>query len=103
MSGVVPYIVVFGCLAAVLALLNRLKRVLLARGVAGSAVRGALASYEQAMRVTSYESHVEIRAQADRIAPIVSDDPRWTPRPATGAGARRTQRPRRRLRRRLRS
>ncbi|MGI5350252.1 hypothetical protein ACQEU8_19030 [Streptomyces sp. CA-250714] len=102
MSEVVPYLVASGCLIAVTGFFTWLKRVMLRRGLAGSALRGALASYEEAMRITSHESHIEIRAQADRQTPVVTGDPRWTGRTAAGTSAARTRRPRRPSRRRLR-
>ncbi|CAL9447134.1 hypothetical protein SUDANB140_02367 [Streptomyces sp. enrichment culture] len=102
MSEAVPYLVTLGCLTAVMGVFTWLKRLVLRRGLAGSALRGALASYEEAMRVTSHESHIEIRAQDDRRTPVVSDDPRWTGRTAAGASAVRAKRSRRTGRRRLR-
>ncbi|GAA2117705.1 hypothetical protein [Streptomyces synnematoformans] len=102
MSEVVPYLVVSGCLGAVMGLFTWLKRLVLRRGLAGSALRGALASYEEAMRITSHESHVEVRVQADRQTPVVSDNPRWTGRAPAGTSAARTRPSRRPGRRRLR-
>jgi hypothetical protein len=102
MSEVVRYLVVSGCLTAVMGFFTWLKRLVLRRGLAGSALRGALASYEEAMRTTSHESHIEIRAQADRRTPVISDDPRWTDRTAAVTSTVRTRRPRRPGRRRLR-
>ncbi|GAA2243826.1 hypothetical protein GCM10010232_33570 [Streptomyces amakusaensis] len=81
MSEAVACLVVSGFLIAVMGFFTWLKRLVLRRGLAGSALRGALASYEEALRITSHESHIEIRAQADRQAPVVSDDPRWTGSP----------------------
>ncbi len=92
MSEVVPYMVVSGCLIAVMGFFTWLKRLVIRRGLAGSALRGALASYEEAMRITSHDSHIEIRAQADRQTPVVSDDPGWTGRTAAGTSAARTRR-----------
>ncbi|MFI0910903.1 hypothetical protein [Streptomyces abikoensis] len=77
MSDVVPYLVLAGCLAVVMGSLTWLKGVLRRRGIAGSAVRGALASFEEAMRITSHDSHHEIRAQADRRAPVLSPGDRF--------------------------
>ncbi|MER7174084.1 hypothetical protein [Streptomyces mesophilus] len=92
MAEVVPYLLAFGGLIAVMAFFTWLKRLVLRRGLSGSALRGALASYEEAMRITSHESHIEIRAQADRQAPAFDDDPRWTGRTLAGANAVRTRR-----------
>jgi hypothetical protein len=99
----VPYLIVFGCLIAVMGFFTWLKGLMRRRGLAGSALRDALASYEEAMRITSHESHIEIRAQAERQAPIASpDDPRWTSRTAARVRTLRTRsslRPRTRRRR----
>lgn len=77
MGDVVPYLVLTGALIAVMGLLTWFKGVVRRRGPAGSAMRGALAAYEEAMRVTSHDSHHEVRAEADRRAPVGSPgDPR---------------------------
>ncbi|MFF7209460.1 hypothetical protein ACFZAU_02860 [Streptomyces sp. NPDC008238] len=101
-----------GCLAlaAVLAVVMGafawLARMIRRRGVAGHAVTAALASYEEAFRVTSYEAHQEIRTQAERKLPVESPDDPWRPARATLAArpaARSARGPRgwvRRLRRR---
>ncbi|MEU5383768.1 hypothetical protein [Kitasatospora cineracea] len=71
----VPYLIVLGVLGAVLTLLGLAGRALRRRGGTGaSALRGALAGYEEAMRATSHQAHVELRAEADRIAPIAAPD-----------------------------
>ncbi|WP_405770472.1 hypothetical protein OG539_37870 [Actinacidiphila glaucinigra] len=97
-----------GCLilAAVLAVIMGafawLARVIRRRGVAGHAVAAALASYEEAFRVTSYEAHQEIRVQAGRKLPLESPDDPWRPaRPALAArpAARSARGPRRSVRR----
>ncbi|MGW1195698.1 hypothetical protein ACWD4B_07520 [Streptomyces sp. NPDC002536] len=101
-----PYLILIGCLAAVMGFFTWLAALARRRGVAGSAVRAALASYEEGMRITAYDAHHEVRAQADRQAPVVSPDgPAWGGRRDTGPS--RTNRPGRRrptagrLRRRL--
>ena len=77
MGGVVPYLVLCGCLAAVMGLLTWFQRAVRRRGLAGSAMRGALAAYEEAMRVTAHDSHHEVRAAAERRAPVgAPGDPR---------------------------
>ncbi|MFK0232492.1 hypothetical protein [Streptomyces vinaceus] len=80
-----PLLVIFGGLAAVLAALVWLARHVRRRGTAGAAITGALASWEEAYRVTAHESHWEIRAQAERQAPSLSPDGH---RPQNGHGAR---------------
>jgi len=66
-------------LAAVLGLFALLARRIRRRGLAGGALSAALSAYEEAFRVTSHESHVEIQAQTDRKEPIPTPD-RWTSR-----------------------
>ncbi|MFF0724525.1 hypothetical protein [Streptomyces sp. NPDC004134] len=68
MGEFVPYLVAGGCLLAVMCVLTWFKGVVRRRGLAGSAMRGALAAYEEAMRVTAHDSHHEVRAAAERQA-----------------------------------
>ncbi|GAA2121662.1 hypothetical protein GCM10009759_71580 [Kitasatospora saccharophila] len=71
----VPYLIVLGVLATVLTGLGLAGRALRRRGGTGAAaLSGALAGYEEAVRATSYQAHVELRAQADRIAPVEAPD-----------------------------
>ncbi|GLW55995.1 hypothetical protein [Kitasatospora phosalacinea] len=71
----VPYLIVLGVLGTVLTALGYAGRALRRRGGTGaSALRGALAGYEEAMRATSYQAHVELRAQADRTVPVDAPD-----------------------------
>lgn len=86
MSEMVPYLIVFGCLVSVVGFFTWLKGVVRRRGLAGTAVTGALASYEEAMRTTAHDSHVEVRAQADRRAPILSPTTRGGPAVPRRAG-----------------
>jgi hypothetical protein len=79
MGGFLPYLLVAGCLAAVMGGLARLASVARRRGMAGSAMRAALASHDEAFRVTAHDSHYEIQAQAERKAPIHSPDDPWRP------------------------
>ncbi len=77
MDAFLPYLVLAGCLAAVSGLLTWLAARIRRRGLAGGAMSAALASYEEAFRVTAHEAHVEIRAQAQRKAPLLSPDDHW--------------------------
>ncbi|GHF53812.1 hypothetical protein [Streptomyces morookaense] len=87
MSDAVPYLVLAGCLAVVMGFFTWLAVLTRRRGVAGSAVRAALASYEEAMRITAHDAHHEVRAQADRQAPVLSPDgPARGGRPVAGPG-----------------
>ncbi|MFF9193741.1 hypothetical protein ACF09L_00915 [Streptomyces sp. NPDC014779] len=71
---VLPLAVIFGGLAAVLGgcalLAARVRR----RGTAGGGARAALAAWEEAYRITSYEAHQEIVAESRRKAPLPSPD-----------------------------
>jgi hypothetical protein len=69
MSVLVPYLLLVGGLAAVMGGFAWLAVVIRRRGVAGSAMRAAMASYDEAFRVTAHESYYEVRAQADRGEP----------------------------------
>ncbi|MFJ9033907.1 hypothetical protein ACIRQP_36585 [Streptomyces sp. NPDC102274] len=77
MGNVLPLLVIFGGLAAVLAALVWLACHVRRRGTAGVAVAAALASWEEAYRVTAHESHWEIKAQAERQSPVLSPDGHW--------------------------
>lgn len=77
MGDVLPLLAIFGGLATVLTALVWLARHVRRRGTAGAAVGAALASWEEAWRVTAHESHWEIKAQAERQAPVLSPDSYW--------------------------
>ncbi|MFF0449114.1 hypothetical protein ACFYT4_22360 [Streptomyces sp. NPDC004609] len=98
MRDLVPLLFLGVGLAVVIGFFTWLASHVRRRGVAGAAITSALASYDEAFRVTAHESHHEIRAQAERKAPVLSPDDQWTPdrgrarrRPA--AGSRRPARP----------
>lgn len=61
MGEFLPFLVVTGALAAVMGLFTWLACVVRRRGLAGAAVRTAMASYEEAFRVTAHDSHYENR------------------------------------------
>lgn len=100
MGALLPFLILVAILAVVLGffvwLASRVRR----RGLAGGALSAALASYEEAFRVTAHDAHVEIRAQAERKAPILSPDGHG--RRSPGATARVRAEERRPLRPRLR-
>ncbi|MET9504357.1 hypothetical protein ABZY42_22010 [Streptomyces sp. NPDC006622] len=77
MGALLPFLILIGVLAAVLGAFGWLASRMRRRGLAGGAVSAALASYEEAFRVTSHESHVEIGAQAERKALMLSPDDDW--------------------------
>ncbi|MDF6042179.1 hypothetical protein LRD69_08375 [Streptomyces sp. JH14] len=105
MDDFLPLLLVTAALAAVMGLFAWLASVVRRRGVAGAAITAALASHDEAFRVTAHEAHYEIQAQADRKTPIESpDNYRGSPgndrvgRPATGERRPLQGRPRRRRR-----
>ncbi|HZG02745.1 MAG TPA: hypothetical protein VE546_04035 [Streptomyces sp.] len=79
MGGLLPYLVVTGSLAAAMGFFAWLARVVRRRGVAGAAVRAAMAAYDEAFHVTAHDSHHEIRAQAERRAPVATRYGRSSP------------------------
>ncbi|GGT47222.1 hypothetical protein GCM10010271_59120 [Streptomyces kurssanovii] len=102
MGDLLPLLVFTGCLAAIMGLFASLAVHVRRRGLAGAALRAALASHDEAFRVTAHESYYEIRAQAERQGQALSPDGRWTPdrdgaRPA-GSGSRRPRGARQRRR-----
>jgi hypothetical protein len=77
MGALLPFLILIGGLVIVLGFFTRLASRIRRRGLAGGAMSGALASYEEAFRITAHDSHVEIQAQAKRKAPILSPDDHW--------------------------
>lgn len=101
MADFLPYLLAAAALAAVMAFFAWVARLARRRGAVGAGVAGALAAYQEAHRVTAYESHYELKAQAERQVPVLSPDHLWTPdrggNHPRGAADRRpaTRRPRR--------
>ncbi|MFF4481659.1 hypothetical protein ACWDHW_07165 [Streptomyces melanosporofaciens] len=90
MGDALPYLIVAGVLAALMGFLGWVASLARRRGATGAALRAALASHDEAFRVTAHDSHHEILAQAERKAPILSPDGQWTPsHAAAGPGDRR--------------
>ncbi|QPP06013.1 hypothetical protein G4Z16_05910 [Streptomyces bathyalis] len=94
MSELLPYLVVAAALAAVIGFFAWLAAVVRRRGIAGAAVRGALAAHDEAFHVTAHDSAYEIQAQAERKVPVLSPGGR------DGGAGRRPVVPRPRTRRR---
>ena len=65
--GLITLIAAPVVIAAVLVLVARRAR---RGGVAGSAIAGAMAAYDQAMHSTAHDQFVEVQQQADRTTPI---------------------------------
>ncbi|MFE4668107.1 hypothetical protein ACFRI7_33825 [Streptomyces sp. NPDC056716] len=96
MDALLPFLVATAFFATVAGLFACLAVRIRRRGLGGGAMGAALASYEEAFRVTAHESHIEIRAQAERKAPLLSPDGHWRRNPgAGGAGGAGDPRPRR--------
>jgi len=87
MDGLWPFLILAGGLAAVLGAFTWLAARVRRRGLAGGAMSAAMASYEEAFRITAHESHVEIRAQAERKAPLLLPDDHWGRPPGEAGGA----------------
>ncbi len=65
---------VIGGVAAVLIGLAWLASRARRRGIAGAAIAGAMAAYDEAFHATAHDSYVEVQAQADRKVPIPAPD-----------------------------
>ncbi|MFF3946325.1 hypothetical protein ACFYYN_16010 [Streptomyces sp. NPDC001902] len=83
MTDLMGCLILTAVLAGVMGVFAWLARVIRRRGLAGHAVAAALASYEEAFRVTSYEAHQEIHTHAERRLPFDSPDEPWRPARAT--------------------
>lgn len=79
MSDAVALTAIFGGIAAFLVGCAVLALHVRRRGPQGSAARAALASWEEAYRITSREAYVEIQEQSRRKLPMVSPDRHWQP------------------------
>ncbi|MYY03308.1 MULTISPECIES: hypothetical protein [unclassified Streptomyces] len=79
MDQFLPLLVCVGVLATVMGFLGWVAVSVRRRGGAGAAMQAAMASYDEAFRATAHESYYEIRAQADRKAPMASPDDPWRP------------------------
>lgn len=86
MDELLPFLMFAGTLAAVLGCFARLAARVRRRGLAGSAMRAAMASYDEAFRVTAHDSYHEMRAQVERQAPMASPDDPWRPARDRAAG-----------------
>ncbi|MET9553003.1 hypothetical protein [Streptomyces sp. NPDC006645] len=92
MNSLLPLLVVAGCLAVVMGFFSWLALLVRRRGSAGAAITAAMASYDEAFRVTAHDAHYEIQAAAERQSPLPSPDDPAGRDPAAGfsyAGPRR--------------
>jgi hypothetical protein len=74
MNAVLPPLLVLGGLAAAVAGFAWLARRVRRRGTAGAAASAALASWEEAFRITSYEAYQEARVRTELTSPRPSPD-----------------------------
>lgn len=72
MDEFLPFVGFVGALAVVMGFFRWLAFLVRRRGLAGEAIRAALAAHDEAFRVTAHDSHYEIQAQADRQVPMSS-------------------------------
>ncbi|MBB5934389.1 hypothetical protein [Streptomyces zagrosensis] len=85
MDAIVPFLLIVGFFAASLGCCVWLAVHVRRRGTAGGAISAAMASYDEAFKVTSHESYYEIQALTQRKAPLLSPDEEWrTERGAAG-------------------
>jgi hypothetical protein len=100
-----PLLIVVGALTVVMGFLTWLASVVRRRGLAGSGISAAMASYEEAFKVTAHDAHYEIQARAQALSPTAVPGDPWRPARDTpgpgGAGRSRRTRHRSGLRRRL--
>lgn len=76
MDTLLPLLMIVGCLAVVMGFFGWLALLVRRRGTAGAGITAAMASYDEALRVTAHDAHYEIQAAAERQLPLPSpDDP----------------------------
>jgi hypothetical protein len=69
-AALLPYLLFAGILAGIVGFFAWLAAVVRRRGLAGAALRGALAAHDEAFHVTAHDSAYEIQAQAERKVPV---------------------------------
>lgn len=79
MSRLLPFLLLVGALAVVMGFFAWLATLVRRRGLAGSGIRAAMASYEEAFRVTAHDAHYEIQAQAEAQSPMAAPGDPWRP------------------------
>jgi hypothetical protein len=77
MNQLLPFLVIAGSLAAVMGFFTWLASVVRRRGLAGAGIREAMASFEEAYKVTSHDSYYEIQAQARAQSPTATPGDPW--------------------------
>ncbi|MFD5160150.1 hypothetical protein ACFWMJ_19075 [Streptomyces hawaiiensis] len=87
-----PLLIVAGALALVMGLFAWLASVIRRRGLAGSGFSAAMASYEEAFRVTAHDAHYQIQAQARAQSPAAVPGDPWRSARDTSYGAGRAPR-----------
>ncbi|GAA1073436.1 hypothetical protein [Kitasatospora arboriphila] len=84
MAALVPYLLTAAVLALLMGCFGGRAVLVRRRGLAGAAVRAAVAAYEEAYHPSGRDTHVEILAQAERRAPVALPG---APRGDAGTGA----------------
>ncbi|WP_187370181.1 hypothetical protein [Streptomyces boluensis] len=79
MTDVLPLLLIATGMLAVLGFCAWLAVQARRGGAAGAAISAAMAAHDEALKVTSYEAHVEVREQARRKTPLLSPDEAWHP------------------------
>ena len=69
-AALLPYLFVAVILAGIVGFFAWLAALVRRRGLAGAALRGALAAHDEAFHVTAHDSAYEIQAQAERKVPV---------------------------------
>jgi hypothetical protein len=86
MAALLPYLLVAGILAGIVGFFAWLAALVRRRGLAGVALRGALAAHDEAFHVTAHDSAYEIQAQAERKVPVRGPGGKPGPRPGPESG-----------------
>lgn len=81
MAALLPYLLFAGILAGIVGFFAWLAAVVRRRGLAGAALRGALAAHDEAFHVTAHDSAYEVQAQAERKVPVRRPGGKPDPKP----------------------
>jgi hypothetical protein len=97
MDALLSFLVVIGCLLAVMGFFTWLASRIRRRGTAMEAAQVITGAYDTMYRPTAHDSHYEIQAQSERKTPFSSPDEPWRPTTARAVRpSRDARRPRRR-------
>jgi hypothetical protein len=79
MTDVLPPLMIIGGLFAILGGLVAMSLHVRRRGLAGAAMRAAMAAYSEAFQATAHQAHAEIQTQNRRVVARPSPDDRPDP------------------------